>query len=76
VTRTFFAPARLNSSAAAVVYGPTVDEPSAVIVPVSLPNGVVAAAATVASSPAAAIAPAATSRHVEDLMVVPSPLVR
>ena len=29
VTRTFLAPARLKSSAAAVVYGPTVDEPSA-----------------------------------------------
>src|SRR3990170_2262520 len=35
VMRTLLAPAREKSSAAAVVYGPTVDEPSAVIEPLS-----------------------------------------
>jgi hypothetical protein len=36
VTLTALAPARRKSSAAAVVYGPTVDEPSAVMFPFSL----------------------------------------
>src|SRR5918995_4067030 len=49
-----------NSSAAAVVYGPTVLDPSAVIVPLSAPGRApavvtTAAAATAANAPAAAI---------------------
>ena len=67
VMLTFLAPARRKSSAAAVVYGPTVDEPSAETVPLNLASaafvrsglGLVAPVATETSVPSSATTPIA-----------------
>ena len=82
VTFTFDAPAREKSSAAAVVYGPTVEDPSAVIEPPSplrLYVGFCAAAPTATEATAsAATSPPATAiprRPKETFCIVcPTPL--
>ncbi len=64
------------------MYGPTVDEPSAVTVPLSLPSaaffrfGLVAAAANDASTPTSATTPTATAarRSPEEDFMYPNPL--
>jgi len=80
VTLTPVAPARLKSSAAAVVYGPTVDDPSAVIEPVSFfrlyVGPAVEPAIAVDTTTVATNAPAAKAtprRPNVNLIVFPSP---
>ncbi len=63
VMLTLLAPALRKSSAAAVVYGPTVDEPSALIVPPSLPSEALSSGMLLA--PRATDASAATSATAE-----------
>ena len=74
--------ARDGSGAAAVVSGPTVDEPSAVMLPLSLPSAAfvrsgfgVAACATETITPRSVTAPSTTSvrRVLDDCLISPFP---